>query len=201
MSDLICIDKVLLFILLIGFGIFYVYNIKYILDGKKDNNLPNNNPVRKPKQKKVIMNNNNELWHQNNEREVLNHDVRVASDPFTVPIRRDSLYSIPSVIDPRFARSINIPTNYYYDAPSVVGYVTSRKNTLIKYQLYGYKDPYNRYLTNYYAFDTQTSIKFDITLPKNSFELFDHDEVIIDGHAYIVTLYSNDYFKYNPSLY
>jgi hypothetical protein len=197
MSSNICVDRVVVIIIVVGLVALFAYSYKELNEKKvckpcepcKINQPPPTSEALTSQvvRKKIIVDDRPRNIPIN-QRSVLMNDYNVVYDPMTMPMKRDALYNIPQVVNAGFANMINIPTNYYYDSPSIVGYVTNENNNHDKYQLYGYKDPQNRYKTNYYAYDT------------NTFELFDKDKIIVDNHEFIVNMYPDDFYKYNPTL-
>jgi hypothetical protein len=182
MNDKVCFDKIFLILLATGCVLFYMYY----------NSIPKKSTECKPCHKPKRHINDNKSTIIQPPRDLLAEDAwnirdadrRMVYDPLTLPTRRPALY--------------HLNPHYYYDKPAVVGYVTNIKNNKVRYQLFSYKDITNRYKTNYYAFDTNTSIKFNLEPPRNVLEFFDGDKVYIDSEEYIITLYPDDFFRYNP---
>jgi hypothetical protein len=150
---------------------------------------------------------------------VLNDDYRRAYDPLVEPSRRPSLDQLPP---PWFQNITNIRTRPYFDAPAVVGILTKIVKTDNKIigenpqsheassnlsgnrmkmddilQLYGYRDDINTYKFNYYAI-TKDGIKLEVHVPRNTLELNNNDSVLVLGTEYIVTLYTDKIYRYNP---
>jgi hypothetical protein len=132
---------------------------------------------------------------------VLRGDQRRAFDPLVEPSRRPSLDQIPP---PEVASQLNINTRPYFDVPSVVGVLTKvheSDNTKTKMddilQLYGAKDNVNNYKYNYYAIN-KNGIKLDVSIDRNSLELNNNDKVKVLNCAYMVTLYPDKFYQYNP---
>lgn len=67
-------------------------------------------------------------------------------------------------------------------------------------QLYGYRDDVNNYRYNYYAV-TKDGIKLDVDTQRNVLELNTGDRVFVLNTPYIVRLYSDKFYKYNPYSY
>jgi hypothetical protein len=128
---------------------------------------------------------------------IIGTDQRRVFDPLLEPVRRPALDNIPP---PHIAQYFNIHTTPTFDTPSAIGVLAPLgKGTQINdiIQLFGYRDSVNRYKYNYYTM-TKNGVKLDVDVNKGIMELNDKDMVRVQGDPFIVTLYANNYYKYNP---
>jgi len=203
-----CVVNLFYFTFVILLGLFLIYNVFHL----KQKTLPNDKNItvnnrnvraeyirREPNGTVTRVIETEDIPIENPINSIVKGDMHRAFDPLIEPSRRPPLDQIPP---PEMASQLYINTRPYFDIPSVVGVLTKvndqKKESMDDIlQLYGAKDVINNYKYNYYAIN-KNGVKLEVITNNNTLELNSNDIVKVLDCNYIVTLYPNKFYQYNP---